>query len=380
MPLKEYLLTPGPTPVPTRVALAMAQPLPHHRAPAFEAIFAECRAGLKWLYETQQDVLMFSSSGTGVMEAALVNLCRRGDEIIYVNGGKFGERWGQLAAAYGLTAHELRVQWGQAVEVETARRALAEHPRAVAFCVQASESSTGVVHPVQALAELTSQHDACLVVDAVSAVGAFPLPMDAWGLDVLLTGSQKALMLPPGLAFSAASEKAWRRSAQADLPRFYFDWRLERDMQQKNQTAWTPAISLVLGLVEVLRWLREETLPVIYARHERLAQATRAAMEAIGLSLFASAPGVSITTVNSPVDSEKLVKQLRDRYGVTIVGGQDAAKGKIFRLAHLGYFDDLDIVVAVAAVERALADLGFQQKPFGTGVGAAMTVMAAAAR
>ncbi len=377
MPLKHYLLAPGPTPVPERVALAMAVPTPHHRAPAFEATFAECRAGLRWLYGTKEDVLVFASSGTGVLEAALTNVCSRGDEIVYVNGGKFGERCGQIARAFGLTAHELTVPWGEAVSPAAVADALAKHPRVTAVCVQASESSTGVGHPIRELAQITADSPACLLVDAVSALGAIPLPMDAWGIDVLLAGSQKALMLPPGLAFLAASPKAWRRIEQSDLPRFYFDCRTEAEMQRKNQTAWTPAISLVLGLAEVLRWLKAETLPKIYARHERLAQASRAAMTALGLELFAKAPVASLTTVKSPVDSEQLVKVLRDKYGVTLVGGQDQAKGKIFRVAHLGYFDDFDIVVAVSAIERALADLGYQRKPFGTGVGAAMDVMAA---
>jgi aspartate aminotransferase-like enzyme len=378
MPLKHYLLTPGPTPVPERVALAMAQPIPHHRHAAFEAVFKEVREGLGWIYQTKQDVLSYACSGTGVLESSIVNVLERSDEIIYVNGGKFGERWGKIAEAYGVRAHEIKVPWGKAVEPAEVERALQEHPKAAAVYVQASESSTGVAHPVQAIAALTRNRDTLCVVDAVSALGAIPLPMDEWGIDVLLSGSQKALMLPPGLAWVAASEKAWKRAAKANLPRFYFDWQQEREMQRKNQTAWTPAISLVLGLAEVLRWLREETLPRIYARHERLARSSRAAMQALGLELFADRPVASITTVKSPagVDSEKLVKLLIEKYGVTLVGGQDAVKGKIFRIAHLGYFDDFDIVVAVAAIERGLADLGYRAKPLGTGVGAAMKTMA----
>jgi aspartate aminotransferase-like enzyme len=376
MPFKSYLLTPGPTPIPQRVALAMAQPIPHHRSPAFERVFAECRQGLQWIFGTSQEVLIQSSSGTGALEGAIVNLCRRGQPIVYVNGGKFGERWGKIAAAYGLPAHEIRVPWGEAVDPAEARRALAAVPEAAALCVQASESSTGVAHPIRELAELTGGTETCLVVDAVSALGAMPLPMDAWGIDVLVTASQKALMLPPGLAFSAASSKAWQRIQQADLPRFYFDWRAELAAQRRGQALWTPAISLILGLAEVLRWLREETLEGIYARHDRLGRATRAAMEALGLTLFAKRPAAALTTVNCPVDSEKLIELLRDKYGVTFVGGQDAAKGKILRIAHLGYFDDFDIVVAVAAIERGLAELGYQKVPFGTGVGAALAVFA----
>jgi len=377
MPFKHYLMTPGPTPVPRRVALAMAQPLPHHRSPSFERIFAECRQGLKWIFGTLQEVLVQSSSGTGALEAALVNMCRQDDEVIYVNGGKFGERWGQIASAYGLKTHEIRVPWGEAVDPALVRRALSDAPSAAALCVQACESSTGIAHPIRELAELTRHSDTCLVVDAVSALGAMPLPMDEWGIDVLLTASQKALMLPPGLAFSAASPKAWSRIEHADLPRFAFDWRAELATQRHDRARWTPAISLIMGLAEVLRWLREETLDSVYARHDRLARAARAAMEAMGLTLFAKVPAASITTVNCPVDSELLVELLRDSYGVGLVGGQDAAKGKIFRIAHLGYFDDFDIVVAVAAIERGLAELGHQAVPFGTGVGAALKVFSA---
>ncbi len=265
MPLKHYLLTPGPTPVPERIALAMAQPIPHHRAPAFEALFAEVREGLKWLYGTKEDVLTFASSGTGAMEGAIVNFQRAGDEILTVNGGKFGERWGKIGKAYGLKVHELKVEWGKAVEPAAIEQALKEHPGIRGVYLQASESSTGVAHPVREVAALTRGSQAICVVDAVSALGAMPLPMDEWGIDVLITGSQKALMLPPGLAFAAASEKAWKLSAEATLPRFYFDWRREREMQRKNQTAWTPAISLVVGLAEVIRWLREEGLDRVYA-------------------------------------------------------------------------------------------------------------------
>ncbi len=376
-PLKHYLLTPGPTPVPERVALAMAQPIPHHRAPAFEALFAEVRDGLKWIYGTQGDVLTFASSGTGAMEGAIVNFMKTGDEIATVNGGKFGERWTKIAKAYGLKVHELKVDWGKAIDPAVVEKTLKDNPGIRAVCVQASESSTGVAHPVREIAAITRSTPVLCIVDAVSALGAMPLPMDEWGLDVLVTGSQKALMLPPGLAFGAASEKAWKLNETATLPRFYFDWKRERENQRKNQTAWTPAISLMMGLAEVFKWLRELTLPAVYERHARLAKASRAAMEAIGCKLFAERPVVSLTTVCSPegIDSDKLVKTLKTKYGVTLVGGQDAAKGKIFRIAHLGYFDDLDIVVAVAAIERALADLGYKKFPLGTGVGAAMKAM-----
>ncbi|HET7753031.1 MAG TPA: alanine--glyoxylate aminotransferase family protein [Anaeromyxobacteraceae bacterium] len=378
MPLKSYILTPGPTPVPERIALAMAQPILHHRAPAFEKIFAEVREGLKWIFQTKQDVLVFCSSGTGAMEGTITNFLRKGDKAIVVDGGKFGERWWKICKAYGVDPVVLKVEWGKAVEVAAIAKALDENPGAKAVLVQASESSTGVAHPVKEIAALTAKRDGVItVVDAISALGALDLPMDAWGIDVLLSGSQKALMLPPGLAFAAASEKAWKLAETADLPRFYFNWKKEREMQAKNQTNFTPAVSLVVGLAEVLRSLKDEGLEKIFRRHERMSKASRAAMTALGLRLFTTSPSYALTTVLAPdgVDTDKLVKILRDRYGVTLVGGQDQAKGKIFRIAHLGYYDEFDICTAVVAIERGLADMGVKIE-FGKGVGAAMKAFA----
>ncbi|BDG08092.1 pyridoxal-phosphate-dependent aminotransferase family protein [Anaeromyxobacter paludicola] len=374
MALKSYLLTPGPTPVPERIALAMAQPILHHRAPAFEKLFAQVREDLKWLFQTKQDVLVFLSSGTGAMEGAVTNFLRRGDKAIVVNGGKFGERWGKILKAYGVEPIELKVEWGRAVEPAQVAKALEQHPDAKAVYVQASESSTGVAHPVKEICALTRDRPNTLtVVDAISALGAFDLPMDAWGMDVLLSGSQKALMLPPGLAFAAASEKAWKMAETSDLPRFYFNWKKEREMQAKNQTNYTPAVSLIVGLAEVLRWLKEDGLEKTFRRHERMSLAARAAVTALGMKLYTDSPSMALTTVIAPegIDTDKLVKVLRDRYGVTLVGGQDQAKGKIFRIAHLGYFDEFDICTAITAIERALADMGAKVE-LGKGVGAAM--------
>ena len=376
---KIRLLTPGPTPVPERISLRMAQPIVHHRSPEFEQVFARCREGLAWLFQTKQDVVQFAASGTGAMEASLVNFLRRGDEAIVVDAGKFGERWGKLAKSYGVNPVTLKVEWGSAVDPGAVEAALKEHPNAKAVFVQANESSTGVAHPVEKLARVTRNHPAILVVDAISALGAFDLPFDAWGLDVMVSGSQKALGLPPGLAFLAASEKAWKLNETADLPRFYFDLKRERDNQRKNQTAWTPAISLVEGLDESLQMFREEGLQACLARHERLARGARAGMQALGLELYSKAPSAAMTTVLAPegTDSEKLVKHLFKQYGIKLVGGQDAAKGRIFRIAHLGYFDDFDMLVVVGAVERGLKDLGAKVE-LGKGLAAAQTAMAQA--
>ncbi|HUJ28108.1 MAG TPA: alanine--glyoxylate aminotransferase family protein [Myxococcales bacterium] len=369
---KIRLLTPGPTPVPERLALRMARPIVHHRSPEFEAVFARAREGLQWLFQTKQDVLVFASSGTGAMEAAFVNFLKRGDTVVVVDGGKFGERWGKFAKAYGVNAVTLKCEWGSPVEPAAVEKALRENPAAKVVYVQANESSTGVYHPVKELAQITAKTEALLVVDAISALGAMPLPMDEWGIDILVSAAHKALGLPPGLAFLAASEKAWRLNESADLPRFYFDVRRERDNQRKNQTAWTPAIALVEGLDESLQMYREEGLENVFARHERMAKAARAGMQALGLTLYSKSPSNAMTTVEAPagLDSEKLVKHLFKQYGIKLVGGQDAAKGKIFRIAHLGYFDDFDMLVVIGAVERGLHDLGAKVE-LGAGLAAA---------
>jgi len=374
---KIRLLTPGPTPVPERLALRMARPIVHHRSPEFEAVFARVREGLAWLLQTRQDVLVLASSGTGAMEAAFVNFLRKGDSAVVVDAGKFGERWGKLAKGYGVNAVSLKCEWGSAVEPAAVEKALRDHPGIKAVFVQANESSTGVYHPVRELAQITARSSAILVVDAISAVGAMPLPMDEWGIDILLGACHKALALPPGIAFLGASEKAWKLNETADLPRFYFDLRRERESQRKNQTAWTPAIALVEGLDESLQMFREEGLEACFARHERLARAARAGMTALGLSLYSRSPSNAMTTVLAPagIDSEKLVKHLFAEYGIKLVGGQDAAKGKIFRIAHLGYFDEFDILVVIAAVERGLHDLGAKVS-LGAGLAAAQKALA----
>jgi len=374
---KIRLLTPGPTPVPERLSLRMARPIVHHRSPEFEAVFARVREGLQWLYQTKEDVLVFASSGTGAMEAAFVNFLRKGDSVVVVDGGKFGERWAKFAKAYGVNAVTLKCEWGTAVDPAAVDKALRENPAIKAVFVQANESSTGVYHPIKELAQVTAKTGAILVVDAISALGAMSLPMDEWGIDVLVSACHKALALPPGIAFLAAGEKAWRLNETADLPRFYFDVKRERENQRKNQTAWTPAIALVEGLDESLQMFREEGLEACFARHERLARAARAGMQALGLTLYSKSVSNAMTTVLAPagVDSEKLVKHLFAKYGIKLVGGQDAAKGKIFRIAHLGYFDEFDMLVVIGAIERGLHDLGAKIQ-LGAGLAAAQKALA----
>ena len=375
--LKNYLLAPGPTPVPPRVLLAMAQPIIHHRTPQFSRIFAEAKNGLKEIFQTEQDVLMLASSGSGAMEAAVSNLFSPGDEVLVINGGKFGERWLRIASAYGLKVCELRVEWGRSVKVDDVSRLLEQRPAIRGLLVQASETSTTALQPVEALAQLTRARDTLLVVDGITALGVFDLPMDRWGIDVLITGAQKALMLPPGLAFIALSERAWKRTREAKLPRFYFDLNKERENQAKDTTAWTPAISLVIGLRESLAMIREEGLQRIFTRCARMAAATRAAAAALELQLVArDAPSPALTGIYTPadVDGGKLVAYLRDRMGVTFAGGQDQLKGKIVRIAHLGYMGVFDVVTAIAALEMALCHF-HHPVPLGRGVGAAQEVL-----
>ncbi len=373
---KIRLLTPGPTPVPERLSLRMARPILHHRSPEFEAVVGRVREGLAWLFETRHDVLMVSASGTGAMEASMVNFLKKGDEAICIDAGKFGERWHKMAKAHGVVPVILKVEWGKAVEPAAVAQALKDHPNAKAVFVQANESSTGVAHPIEQLAQVTRDTPALLIVDAISALGAMPLPMDAWGIDVLVSACHKALGLPPGLAFVAANDKAWKANETADLPRFYFDLRRERDNQKKNQSAFTPPITLVEGLDESLAMFKEEGLQECFARHARLARMARAGMLALGLKLYSSSPSTAMTTVLAPdgVDSEKLCKQLFKQYGIKLVGGQDAAKGKIFRIAHLGYFDEFDMLIVVGAIERGLHDLGYKFEP-GKGLAAAQAAV-----
>jgi aspartate aminotransferase-like enzyme len=376
--LKKYLLAPGPTPVPPEVLLAMARPMIHHRASEFSDLLGRVKQDLQWLFQTRGDVLILASTGTGGMEGAVSNFLSPGEKALVVNGGKFGERWVKICKAYGIKIEELKVEWGQAVDPEEIRRALTKDSSFKAVYIQASESSTGVAHHTQEIAAVVrSFPETLMVVDAISALGALDLKVDDWGLDVVVAASQKAFMLPPGLAFVSVSERAWRKAQGTNNSKFYFDFKKERDGLVKNQTAYTPAVSLVIGLAEVLKLLKEEGLQNIFQRHRLLSQATREAMKAIGLSLFAkNSPSVSITAVLAPegYDGQTIYKNLREHYGVTAAGGQDHAKGKIFRIAHMGYAQTFDVIIAVSAVEMVLRGMGYPVK-LGTGVGVAEEIL-----
>lgn len=375
--MKKYrLLTPGPTAIPESVLAKFAEPIVHHRTSLFEAQFKEVQDHLGWLFETKQPVLTLTATGTGAMEAAVCNLFSAGDEVITVNGGKFGERWTKIAKAYGLVAHEIFVERGHALDPAVLEKKLAEHSKAKAVLFQASETSTGTLMPVKAITELCRKKNLLSICDGITAVGIFKLPMDEWGIDVLITGSQKALMLPPGLAFLALSEKAWQAAATSTLPKFYFDLTREKKAQEKQQTAWTPAISLIAGATVSLKMLRDVGREELFASHERLAAATRNAAKALGLELFSQAPSPVLTTVKVPSSfstdqGKKITKIMQEKHHVIITGGQDELVGKILRLSHFGYTDKFDVVNGISALELALHELGYRVE-FGKGVGAVL--------
>jgi aspartate aminotransferase-like enzyme len=376
---KEVLLfAPGPSPIPPKVLLAMAEPIIHHRAPAYVKVLEEVREGLKYLFQTKNEVLILASSGTGAMEGAVTNTLCAEDKALVVQSGKFGERWAQICNAYGVRTKVIHVEWGKAVDPDLIKKALEVEPTIKAVFMQASETSTGVKHPVQEIAEIVKKHEnTMLVVDAITGIGVFDLPTDKWGLDIVIGGSQKALMLPPGLSFVTLSDKAWNFVEKSTLPKYYFNFKKELKSIKNNQSAYTPAVSLVIGLREVLRQMREEGLENVLARTERIARATREAMKALGLQLFApDSPSNAVTAVIAPagVDGQKVVKVLREKHNITIAGGQDQAKGKIFRIAHFGYMDTYDIVTVVSAVEMTLKELGYTLE-LGRGVKAALEVL-----
>jgi aspartate aminotransferase-like enzyme len=360
---KKYLFSPGPTMLPPGVLLKMAEPIMHHREPEFEKIFAEIRQGLKYLFQTKNEVMTFTSSGTGAMEGAVSNLLSKGDKALVVRGGKFGERWGEICKAYGIDFIPIDVEWGKAVDPARIQEILKSDPSIRAVYTQASETSTGVKHPIKEIAQIVKKYENTLiVVDAITGIGVFDIPMDEWGLDVVVSGSQKALMLPPGLSFAALSDKAWKFVERSNLPKYYFDFKKELKSSQKNQSAYTPAISLFVGLRESLHLIRKEGVEAIFRRHEKLAEATRAAVKALGLELYApDSPSNAVTAVKIPegVDGERLKDLFFEKFGITVAEGQDRAKGKIIRIAHLGYYERLDMVMVISALEMLLKEMGY---------------------
>jgi aspartate aminotransferase-like enzyme len=358
-PVKQYLFTPGPTPVPPEVLAAVGAPVVHHRSPDFRPIYERVLTRLREVCRTESDVLLFGASGTGAFESAVANLVTPGESHLVVSAGNFGERWVSMITAYGAEVDVLRYAWGETPEADDLRARLGERQAKAVWLVQ-SETSTGVVADVRALAAAAKEAGALVVVDAVSSLGAVPCETDAWGLDVVVSGSQKALMAPPGLGLAAVSEAAL--AATGSSPRFYFDWERTRKAQQKLDAPFTPPVSLVAGLDVALELLLDEGLEAAFERHVRLGRAARAGVKGLGLELFSPDEDRSavVTAVRAPsgIDSSDVVRSLRDRFGITIANGQGELKGKIFRLGHIGWFDVFDITTQIAAVELVLADLG----------------------
>lgn len=372
---KRYLMTPGPTPVPPEVLLEMAKPILHHRTPQYQAIFKEVNEGLKYIFQTEGDIISFASSGTGAMEACVVNLLTKGDKAIVVRGGKFGERFGEICSAYGVEVIPMDVAWGTAPKPELILDLLEKNEEVRAVFLNLCETSTGAVYDIRSIAEAVRKTDAVLVVDAISGLGADDIQTDKWGADIVVGGSQKGLMIPPGLSFCAISQKAWKLIEVSALPRYYFDFKKAKKSLDKNDTPFTPAVSLMIGLREALRLIREETLQNLFKRHSELAGATRAAMKALGLELFAKSPSNALTAVKVPegIDGQKLVKGLRDAHGVSIAGGQGHLKGKIFRVAHMGFMEKFDVITAISAIEIGLKEAGHKFE-LGSGIKAAEKV------
>jgi aspartate aminotransferase-like enzyme len=354
---KRYLFAPGPTPVPPEVLAATAEPIVHHRGPDFRVIYERTLERLRSVFRTEGDVLLFTASGTGAMESAPANLCAPGDRVAVVSHGSFGERWIAICEAHGLDVVPIRYEWGEAPEPDEVGRAVREAGAATVFCQQ-SDTSTGVVSDVRAVKQAVGE--ATLVVDAISSLGAVPLETDAWGIDVVVSGSQKALMCPPGLAMASAPGRLWEGLKPSRS--FYFDWRATKKAQDKLDAAFTPAVSLIKGLDVALGLLLDAGLDAAFERHVRLGRAARAGLKAMGLELFSPDDDRSavVTAARCPagIDGDALLLHLRDRHGVTLAPGQAHLKGKIFRIGHIGWFDVFDIASALAAVELSLTELG----------------------
>ena len=358
---KRYLMAPGPTPVPPEVLAAGAQPVLHHRGPDFRALMQRTLERLQEVCRTRNDILLFTASGSGAFESATVNLLSPGERVLAVVAGEFGERWATLGATYGADVHELRYSWGETPRPEDVRARVEETGAEVVFLVH-SETSTGVVADVQALAQAAREAGALTVVDAVSSLGAVPLETDAWALDVVVAGSQKALMTPPGLSLVAVSPAAWERCARTTTPRFYFDWARLRASLETGTTPFTPAVSLVVALDVALGMLLDEGLEAAFVRHAALGRACREVAKAMGLELFSPDEERSavVTAILTPegVDARELVLALRERFGITVAGGHGDLAARMFRIGHIGYYDVFDITTALAAIEVLVAESG----------------------
>jgi len=363
---ERHLLSPGPTPVPERARLRSARRLVHHRGPEFEEIFGRVREGLKWLFGTQSEVIALTASGTGTFEAGMANFASRGERVVAVGGGKFGRRWADVGDAWGMDVVEVEVEWGSALQPERLASVLDEHPETEMVTLTASETSTGVYHPVEELAEVVDEHSGALfAVDAITAVGVHPLPMDELGIDVLVSGSQKGFGVPPGVGLVAASDRAWSRYEETDSAGYYFDLGRERDRQVDDQTAFTPAIPQILALDEVLKMMREEGLEELYDRHRRNARAARESLRELGLEVFGKPHSDAVTAVQTPdsIHPDEVVETMREEHGAVIAGGQKHLSSEVFRLGHIGFFDYRDMLHELGALELTLRELGAPVEP-----------------
>ena len=372
---KKLLFTPGPTPIPPEALLAMAQPIDYHRSSATAALIKDVLEKLKYVFQTENEVLFLTSSGTGAMEGAVVNLLSRGDKAIVIRSGKFGERWDEICTAYGVEVIPIDVTWGHSVEPHTVKSLLTEHHDVKAVFATLCETSTGALHDIEALGQLTRIRSTLLVVDAVSALAADDLQMDNWGVDVVVSCSQKGLMTPPGLAFAALNQRAWNAIEHADLPKYYLDYRKAYESGLAGSVPYTPAVTLLTALQSALNRICTEGIHNTIARHKHLALATRSAIKALGLPLFAASPANTLTSIRLPeeIDGKAFINLMRDTYGITYAGGQSRLSGKIVRIAHLGWMNENDVIVAISAFERGLAEMGYDV-PLGAGVTAAQEV------
>ncbi|MBD2304788.1 alanine--glyoxylate aminotransferase family protein [Chroococcidiopsis sp. FACHB-1243] len=379
---KLMLMIPGPTPVPEAALLALAKHPIGHRTSEFSNILAEVTANLKWLHQTESDVLMLTASGTGAVEAGIINFLSPGDRVLVGCNGKFGDRWGEVAEAYGLQVEKITAEWGQPLDPAVfAEKLAADKDKQIkAVILTHSETSTGVLNDLEAIVSHVKEHgEALMILDAVTSLGAYNVPMDTLGIDVIASGSQKGYMIPPGLGFVAVSPKAWEAYKTAKLPKYYLDLGKYRKSTAKNTTPFTPPVNLIVALHATLKMMREEGLESIFARHQRLTQATREAVKALNLPLFAAdgCASPAITSVAPDrVDAEQIRSILKKKFDIALAGGQDHLKGKIFRIGHLGFVSDRDILSAIGALEVALHELGYEGFTPGAGIAAAVRVFA----
>ncbi len=373
---KPRLMTPGPAMVPEEVLLELARPVIHHRSDEAKQVITEVVAGLKEVFQTQNDVLILTASGTGAMEAAVVNAVPSGGKALVLNAGHFAARWMQICKAFGINGVSLDFEWGQPVDPDRVAEALRQHPDTACVFGTLSETSTGTGHPVEAIGRVVAETPALLAVDGISGVGAIECRTDEWGIDLLCVGSQKALMIPPGLAFVAVSPKAWDRIDRFDSPSYYFNLKAARKKMKEFDTPYTPAHTLILALQAALRRIRAEGMENVLRRHRRMSEACQAGIQALGLELFSARPAEGLTAFRVPdgLKDGQIRKALADRFGISTVGGQDKLKGKIVRIGHMGYTDELDVIAVLAALEMVLTDLGHDVEP-GRAVAAAQQAL-----